>query len=480
MIRNTARKYSLWWYYALSVAILLATLIAVTWYVTDRFREFILDQQESALELYARKISLDIEKSGLPLSEMTAVCSAAQYADKTLRVTLINADGVVLCDSMANPLEMDNHSGRPEVMSALGGKTGSGIRFSSTVQASLLYVAIPIHTGDGVWVVRAARSLAAIDELLNEVFRKLFAVTVLLVGAIFLVSLYIFRKINPPLYEIRQGAERFARGEFERKLPDYHIKEISQLATAMNQMGAKLDHLENLRREFVANVSHELKTPVTTIKGFTETLIEGAKDDPDDLNRFLAIISRQTDRLSNIIDDLLTLSRLESAPLSEVLALDWHNLCEILAACRDVCQSRADKKTIHLHIVCNSPLRVHVDHSLLTQAIVNLIDNAIKYSPDNTTVEITAGVAANHVRIDVNDEGPGIMDAHIPRLFERFYRADKARSRKLGGTGLGLAIVKHIANVHQGEVSVSSSVGSGSTFTILLPNSDLSPRAKGD
>jgi two-component system phosphate regulon sensor histidine kinase PhoR len=307
---------------------------------------------------------------------------------------------------------------------------------------------------------------------LNEVFRRLFAVTVLLVAAVFLVSLYIFRKINPPLYEIRQGAERFARGEFERKLPDYQVKEISELATAMNQMGVKLDSLENLRREFVANVSHELKTPVTTIKGFTETLIDGAKDDPGDLDRFLGIISRQTDRLSNIIDDLLTLSRLESAPLSEVLALDWHNLCEILASCRDVCQSRADKKAIHLHIVCNSPLRVHVDHSLLTQAIVNLIDNAIKYSPDNTIVEITAGVDANHIRIDVSDEGPGIMDVHIPRLFERFYRADKARSRKLGGTGLGLAIVKHITNVHQGEVGVSSSVGNGSTFTILLPNSN--------
>jgi two-component system phosphate regulon sensor histidine kinase PhoR len=271
MIRNPARKYSLWWYYALSVAIVLATLLAVTWYVTDRFRDFFVDQQETALEFYARTLSLDIEENGFPLSGMTTICSASQHADKTLRVTLINADGEVLCDSMANPLEMDNHSGRPEVVSALGGNTGSGIRFSDTVQASLLYVAVPLHTGDAVWVVRTARSLAAIDALLSEVFRRVFAVTVLLVAAVFLVSLYIFRKINPPLYEIRQGAERFARGEFERKLPDYQVKEISELATAMNQMGVKLDSLENLRREFVANVSHELKTPVTTIKGFAET-----------------------------------------------------------------------------------------------------------------------------------------------------------------------------------------------------------------
>ncbi|MGB5426408.1 MAG: ATP-binding protein [Gammaproteobacteria bacterium] len=114
-------------------------------------------------------------------------------------------------------------------------------------------------------------------------------------------------------------------------------------------------------------------------------------------------------------------------------------------------------------------MHIHVDRSLLMQAIVNLIDNAIKYSPEKTRVNISARIDANHVRIDVSDQGPGIMEIHIPRLFERFYRADKARSRKLGGTGLGLAIVKHIANVHRGQVGVRSSVGKGSTFTILLP-----------
>ena len=470
-MRDPGRKYSLWWYYALSVAIVLTALLSVTWYVADRFRDFFVEQQQNELEIYSGAIRLDVEKNGIPHTGFNELCNIYSNADKTLRVTLINADGGVLCDSVANAADMDNHSQRPEIISAFRGETGSSLRYSKTVRASMLYVAVPLKTDEGVWVFRASRSLAAIDSLLGEVFGKLLTVLVFLVIAIFLVSLYLYRKINLPLYEIRQGAERYAGGNFDRMLPDYQVMEISDLSSAMNQMAGKLDRLESLRQEFVANVSHELKTPVTTIKGFTETLIDGAKDDPEDLERFLDIISRQTDRLSNIIGDLLTLSRLESAPLSEVLALDWHDLCEIFASCRDACQSRADKKSIRLHFACIPPLRVNVDQSLLMQAVVNLIDNAIKYSPEQTTVRVSARLEGRRVRIDVHDEGPGIMDVHIPRLFERFYRADKARSRKLGGTGLGLAIVKHIINVHQGEVEVVSRVGDGSTFTIWLPYS---------
>lgn len=470
-MRDGVRKYSLWWYYALSVAIVLIALLTVTWYMADRFRDFFVDQQRSELEIYSGAIKLDVEKNGIPRTGVNELCNVYRNTDNTLRVTVIDAGGLVLCDSVANPAEMDNHRQRPEVLNALQGNTGSSLRYSKTVMASMLYVAVPLKADGARMVFRLSRSLAAIDVLLGEVFNRMIAVLVLLVAAVFLVSLYLYRKINPPLYEIRQGAERYAGGNFDRMLPDYQVREISDLANAMNQMATKLDSLENLRQEFVANVSHELKTPVTTIKGFTETLIDGAKHDPEELDRFLDIISRQTDRLSNIIGDLLTLSRLESAPLSEVLALDWHNLCDILVSSRDVCKSRADKKHIQLQLDCVYPIRVHVDQSLLMQAVVNLIDNAIKYSPEGTTVKVSARLEERRVRIDVNDEGPGIMDIHIPRLFERFYRADKARSRKLGGTGLGLAIVKHITNVHQGEVEVTSLIGNGSTFTIWLPYS---------
>jgi signal transduction histidine kinase len=466
------RKHSLWLYYGLSVAIAVSALLAVTWYVSDRFRDFFIDQIETTLETRAQGIAAELRRSGVKSGQLGTRCRSLQRMDPTIRITLVNARGVVLCDSDADAVAMENHRSRPEIIEALDGRASSVIRFSKTLNAVLLYVAVPVDINHSRWVVRTALSLSSINHLLNELFKKLLLLLLALVTIIFGVSVYVYRKINPPLVEIRLGAERFAHGRFAAKLPDCQVREIAELATALNQMATQLDSLENLRREFVANVSHELKTPVTSIQGFAETLLEGAKDNPEDLERFLQIIARQSGRLADIIDDLLTLSRLESAPLDELLAIDRYDLCEILESCREACRSRAEKKDIAMMVDCFGEVEVVADRSLLTQAVINLIDNAVKYSPDHTTVTVSGSQEEHRVRIAVTDEGPGISEHHVPRLFERFYRADKARSRRLGGTGLGLAIVKHIAGVHQGEVDVQSRFGHGSTFIILLPARD--------
>jgi signal transduction histidine kinase len=466
---KTPRKHSLWLYYGLSVAIAVAALLAVTWYVADRFRDFFIDQLETTLEARARSIADDIRQEDMKTGEFGTRCHALRGTDPTIRVTVVDDQGVVLCDSDADHLAMENHRGRPEIIQALNGHTASIIRFSKTLQTALLYVAVPLDLGHSRWVVRTALSLSSINHLLNELFNKLLFLLLGLITIIFGVGVYIYRKIDPPLEEIRLGAERFAHGRFAAKLPDYQVREIAELATALNQMATQLDSLENLRREFVANVSHELKTPVTSIHGFAETLLDGAKNNPEDLERFLQIIVRQSARLADIIDDLLTLSRLESAPLDDLLAIDRYDLCDILESGRDACHSRAEKKDIGIIIDCPGTIEVMADRSLLTQAVINLIENAVKYSPEHTTVTVSGAWQAQRVRIAVTDQGPGIAEHHIPRLFERFYRADKARSRRLGGTGLGLAIVKHIVGVHRGEVDVVTRIGHGSTFIILLP-----------
>lgn len=226
--------------------------------------------------------------------------------------------------------------------------------------------------------------------------------------------------------------------------------------------------LEQVRRDFVANVSHELKTPVTSIKGFIETLRDGAVNRPEDSRRFLEIIARQTDRLNSIIDDLLTLSRVEQQSDLQ-MAVEPVKLQQVLSAAVDLCEVRAVQKNMTVQTECDKTLIVPANASLLEQAVVNLVDNAIKYSDPDSQVLVEGLQVENEIQIRVHDNGCGIAKEHLPRLFERFYRVDKARSRKLGGTGLGLAIVKHIAQCHKGRVTVNSTVGKGSTFTLHLP-----------
>jgi len=230
----------------------------------------------------------------------------------------------------------------------------------------------------------------------------------------------------------------------------------------------RLRQLENARRDFVANVSHELKTPVTSIKGFVETLLEGAILDPQHAGEFLKIISRQADRLGAIIEDLLSLSRIEQEAEQGKIHLAGRRIKSILKAAIQACHARTEEKQITVGLSCPEDLRARVNGPLLEQALVNLIDNAVKYSGPGSSVQVEAGQEDGQVRIKVKDQGVGIPGEHLPRLFERFYRVDASRSRKIGGTGLGLAIVKHIAQAHGGKVEVESTPGQGSTFTITL------------
>ncbi|MCF8721563.1 two-component system histidine kinase PnpS [Nitrospina gracilis] len=234
----------------------------------------------------------------------------------------------------------------------------------------------------------------------------------------------------------------------------------------------RLRRLENMRRDFVANVSHELRTPITSIKGFVETLLNGALNEPENAERFLQIVAKQADRLNAIIDDLLSLSRIEQDSEKEGIVIQETGLRALLETAIQQCNARALEKNIGIEIDCDPALKVALNPPLMEQAVVNLVDNAIKYSGDNTVIRVIAATARQQVVVSVKDQGRGIEREHLPRLFERFYRVDKARSRQMGGTGLGLAIVKHIAQAHGGKVSVQSTVGQGSVFHIHLPMGD--------
>ncbi|MFH1091837.1 MAG: ATP-binding protein, partial [Pseudomonadota bacterium] len=226
--------------------------------------------------------------------------------------------------------------------------------------------------------------------------------------------------------------------------------------------------LEEIRRDFVANVSHELRTPLAAIRGAVETLLEGALDDPKVSRKFTQIVERHVRRLEGLVLDLLELARLESGDSGEqrneiaLAGLAENSLAAVadLAAARNITL----KKNIP-----TEPLYIPGDQRQLEQALVNLLDNAVKYTDAGGLVTLSAAKDERMVHLKVSDTGPGIPAEHIPRIFERFYRVDKNRSRELGGTGLGLAIVKHVAQVHGGRVEVDSFPGRGSTFTLILP-----------
>ncbi len=231
----------------------------------------------------------------------------------------------------------------------------------------------------------------------------------------------------------------------------------------------RIRQLEAIRRDFVANVSHELKTPVTSIQGFVEALVAGGVKEPAQVERYLSIIAKHASRLNSIIDDLLTLSRLEEAGERRALRFDVGPLKPVLEEAIALSGVKADEKRIAIDLACDDGLEARINPPLLEQAVINLIDNAVKYSPEGSRIHVEARRDQTQVSISVTDEGCGIPPEHLPRIFERFYVVDKSRSRKLGGTGLGLAIVKHIAQAHGGRVAVASTPGKGSTFTIYLP-----------
>ncbi len=265
----------------------------------------------------------------------------------------------------------------------------------------------------------------------------------------------------------------------------FHLKEESLLNTRSaplkNAAGVRigiliilndvtrLRHLENMRRDFAANVSHEIKTPLTAIKGFTETLKSGALNHPEEAVRFVEIIENHTNRLIAIIEDLMKLSIIEQNADNKTINLTECRVLPILSAAIKICRPKADEKEIQILCSRDETLTAKLNAALIEQAFVNLLDNAIKYSEPGSSIEIKATRDDSEIVIVFQDHGIGIGTEHLSRLFERFYRVDASRSRKMGGTGLGLAIVKHIVIANAGNISVKSTPGRGSSFIIHLP-----------
>jgi two-component system phosphate regulon sensor histidine kinase PhoR len=304
------------------------------------------------------------------------------------------------------------------------------------------------------------------------------------------LAAFLARYVSAKLASIIDYAGKLARGDFQARLQRGGRDELGVLTEQLNETGeklqamfeqlqrehAELEKLERVRKDFVINVSHELRTPLASIQGYTETLLDGAIHEPEHNVRFLTIIRQNAERLGRLTADLMTLSRLELK--STRFQFASYVAGDLLATCCDSMQPLAEKK--HIEIVAqpgSTTSEVFCDSEAVHQVMSNLLDNAIKYTPEHGKVLVGCRLIGENdgeqMEFFVRDTGIGIPTEDLPRLFERFYRVDKARSRQMGGTGLGLAIVKHLVRAMGGEVRVESKLGEGSTFSFTLPVHDI-------
>ncbi len=284
--------------------------------------------------------------------------------------------------------------------------------------------------------------------------------------------------VEDMIARIITGKQQLATEEIAVHAPEEKILKVNGVPIMRNNKleGAilvfhditELRRLEKMRQDFVANVSHELRTPISSIKGYAETLLDGALADKDNAKEFISIICQDADRLASLINDLLDLSKIESGKLK--MSFEALDPGVLIKRAITVIDNQAKAKSISLKVnIPQSLPKIKADETRFSQVMINLLDNAIKYSAEGSVAVISAQVVDNVLQIDLSDTGIGISEEDLPRIFERFYRADKARSRELGGTGLGLSIVKHIVSAHGGQVWVKSKLGVGSTFSFTIP-----------
>ena len=291
---------------------------------------------------------------------------------------------------------------------------------------------------------------------------------------IIFVSRSVAARISSPIVEIAGIVEEIKAGDLGRELPVRSQDEIGRLAELINEMTSKvrqyieqLQKLERFRSEFLGNVSHELRTPIFSLKGFLETLLEGAINDPKVNRTFTEKAYHHASRLDTLLTDLIEISRIESGEMK--MSFRYFDTVAFLETVREDFSDEARKKDQKLVLQAQFPeMLAFGDKERLHEALGNIVNNAIKYSPKGATIILGSIEKERTVHISVTDNGPGIPEEHLSRIFERFYRVDKNRSREVGGTGLGLAIAKHIVEAHGSRITVASEVGKGSTFTFAL------------
>jgi two-component system, OmpR family, phosphate regulon sensor histidine kinase PhoR len=465
---------------ALFSTLLIGGVIVVSavssWQIINYLDEANARQLGDQTDLFARLI----ETGAMKLDGNPANDSILRNAAHSLRVrlTVLDSSGKVIFDS-SMPVDSlthaENHAQRPEVIAARHGGVGQASRKSATTGEEYLYASRMIdRSGDPDLhggFVRVAAGLGEIHEMASRIRTTIWAIGLVAIVVILVVSVQVARRVTKPILAIAATAEAIRDGDLKQRVTVVSNDEIQSLGTAINEMaerlGSDIDRLtklETVRSQFLGNVSHELRTPIFAIQGFLETLLDGAVDDPSVNRDFLEKAHHHAMRLNTLLSDLIEISSIESGEMK--MSFRYFGIQEFLDQISEELRSLAQKQQLTFSVESTMPkdARIFGDRDRLRQAITNLVDNAVKYTGQGGSVALRASPDGDQCRIEIQDSGSGIAPEHQSRIFERFYRVDKDRSREVGGTGLGLAIVKHIVEAHGSTIGVRSALGAGSTF----------------
>lgn len=419
----------------------------------------VLPSAQNAVQQQSNQIIVEVQNNSNTAALDNAAIRLSAELDTHIRV--VNAHGIVLADS-AGAERGHDLSGDAAIASALRGQE------ATRWQGDWLYVAAPLKQKEQLLgAVYVGQPLRDVTAVLADLRTRLLISALVAMALSALVGLLLARAIARPVRELTHAANQLARGNFDYPLDVRSTDELGELSRAFRSMSGDLQKTLQARTDLVSNVSHELRTPLTAIKGLTETLRDGAVDDLTARDKFLASIENETDRLIRLVNDLLVLSRADSQAL--VLHRERFDLEELVHECAEELETGVQRITIQADA---PPVWVNADPDRIRQVLMNLLDNALRYSPQNESVNVKIVSDAQGVTVAIQDHGPGIPPADQARVFERFYRADKSRARAVNGAhgaGLGLSIAQVLVQAHGGRIALASRAGQGTTVQFTLP-----------
>jgi heavy metal sensor kinase len=445
------------WLTALFVVFGIFVYVSLGHYLEKSLRE--------ALARRARQVAEMVQRSTLDKSILSSEIPKTFTPEVNNRFTRVLANGLPIyvsglpADRSFNPLAV------PFVLGDKEGETSK--RRVSRDGRELLVVVITRRVGTNVVIVEEGESIAPVEATLHAWLAVLILGLALLICGAVLGGAWLVQRALQPVDEITRSAEHITSRNLSERLPVPQTRdEIERLSTALNNMIRRLDEGFQQTQRFFADASHELRTPLTIIQGELEATSKNPELKPNDRAAALSTLD-EVERLKNIVEGLFSLSRLDAGQAQE--SITAVNLSDLAAITADQMGLMAEDKKISIRCRCAKPVIVQGDRARLKQVLVNLLDNAIKYTPDGGRIDLSVNQDAHHAVLEVTDNGFGIPAEALPHVFDRFFRADKARSREMGGAGLGLSIVKSICAAHRGQVRVYSQEGVGSRFVVELP-----------